>query len=72
MLLYVDDMLIVSKNRDEIERLKKQLASEFKMKDLGDAQRIFGMEIRRDKKNENVWLTQKSYFEKRARKIRYE
>ncbi|KAH9752745.1 Integrase catalytic domain-containing protein [Citrus sinensis] len=40
-----------SKNRNEIERLKKQLASEFEMKDLGDAQRILGMEIRRDKKN---------------------
>ncbi|KAH9657090.1 hypothetical protein KPL70_022912 [Citrus sinensis] len=64
LLLYVDDMLIVSKNRDEIERLKKQLASEFKIKDLGDAQRILGMEIRRDKKNESVWLTQKSYLKK--------
>ncbi|KAH9768967.1 Integrase catalytic domain-containing protein [Citrus sinensis] len=64
LLLYVDDMLIVSKNRDEIERLKKQLASEFEMKDLGDAQRILGMEIHRDKKNESVWLTQKSYLKK--------
>ncbi|KAH9768832.1 Integrase catalytic domain-containing protein [Citrus sinensis] len=54
VLLYVDYMLIASKNRDEIERLKKQLASEFKMKDLGDAQRILGMEIRRDKKNGSV------------------
>ncbi|KAH9783426.1 hypothetical protein KPL71_009306 [Citrus sinensis] len=64
LLLYVDDMLIASKNRDEIERLKKQLASEFEMKDLGDAQRILGMKIRRDKKNESVWLTQKSYLKK--------
>ncbi|KAH9688421.1 hypothetical protein KPL70_015118 [Citrus sinensis] len=64
LLLYVDDMVIASKNRDEIERLKKQLASEFEMKDLGDAQRILGMVIRRDKKNESVWLTQKSYLKK--------
>ncbi|KAH9783016.1 hypothetical protein KPL71_009155 [Citrus sinensis] len=64
LLLYVDDMLIPSKNRDEIERLKKQLASEFEMKDLGDAQRILGMEIRRDKKNGSVWLTQKSYLKR--------
>ncbi|KAH9689155.1 Integrase catalytic domain-containing protein [Citrus sinensis] len=64
LLLYVDDMLIASKNRDEIERLKKQLASKFEMKDLGDAQRILGMEIRRDKKNGSVWLTQKSYLKK--------
>ncbi|KAH9662850.1 hypothetical protein KPL70_019489 [Citrus sinensis] len=64
LLLYVDDMLIASKNRDEIERLKKQLTSEFEMKDLGDAQRILGMEIHRDKKNGSVWLTQKSYLKK--------
>ncbi|KAH9699247.1 hypothetical protein KPL71_024272 [Citrus sinensis] len=64
LLLYVDDMLIASKNRDEIERVKKQLASEFEMKDLGDAQRILGMEIRRDKKNGSVWLTQESYLKK--------
>ncbi|KAH9724129.1 Integrase catalytic domain-containing protein [Citrus sinensis] len=64
LLLYVDDMLIASKNRDEIERLKKQLAFEFEMKDLGDAQRILGMEICRDKKNGIVWLTQKSYLKK--------
>ncbi|KAH9699499.1 hypothetical protein KPL71_024377 [Citrus sinensis] len=55
---------VSSKNRDEIERLKKQLASEFEMKDLGDAQRILGMKIRRDKKNGSVWLTQKSYLKK--------
>ncbi|KAH9679174.1 CCHC-type domain-containing protein [Citrus sinensis] len=64
LLLYINDMLIASKNRDKIERLKKQLASEFEMKDLGDAQRILGMEIHRDKKNESVWLTQKSYLKK--------
>ena len=64
MLLYFDDMLITSKNRGEIKRLKKQLASEFEMKDLGDAQRILGMEIRRDKKNGSVWLTQESYLKK--------
>ena len=57
-------MLIAWKNRDEIEILKKQLASEFEMKDLGDAQRILGMEIRRDNKNVSAWLTQKSYLKK--------
>ena len=55
-------MLIASKNRDEIERLKKQLASEFEMKDLGDAQRILGMEIHRDKKNGSVWMTKQNRY----------
>ena len=45
LLLYVDDMLIVSKSKDEIEKLNTQLNQEFKMKDLGDAKKILGMEI---------------------------
>ena len=36
--IYVNDMLITSKNRTKIERLKKQLTSKFEMKDLVDAQ----------------------------------
>lgn len=41
--IYVNDMLITSKNRTEIERLKKQLASEFEMKDFVDAQKVLEM-----------------------------
>jgi len=37
LLLYVDDMLIVSKSRSAIDKLKKDLSSEFKMKDFGEA-----------------------------------
>jgi len=35
LLLYVDDMLIVASNMEEIVRLKEQLGSAFEMKDLG-------------------------------------
>ena len=37
LLLYVDDMLIPSKGRSAIDKLKKDLSSEFEMKDLGEA-----------------------------------
>ena len=37
LLLYVDDMFITSKNRSSIDKLKVQLSSVFKMKDLGEA-----------------------------------
>ena len=37
LLIYVDDMLIMSKRMAEIEKLKKSLKSEFDMKDLGVA-----------------------------------
>jgi len=37
LLLYVDDMLVVGSNMDEINRLNTYLAKEFEMKGLGVA-----------------------------------
>jgi len=45
LLLYVDDMLIVSKSRSVIDKLKKDLSSEFEMKDLGEAKKVLGLEF---------------------------
>lgn len=49
LLLYLDDILLASKNKPQIENLKKLLSSEFEMKDLKDAKRILGMEISCDR-----------------------
>ena len=38
-------MLIATKDRGEIKRVKVQLSREFKIKDLGAAKKILGMEI---------------------------
>ncbi|PSS08126.1 Endonuclease [Actinidia chinensis var. chinensis] len=64
LLLYVDDMLIASKSKVEIDRLKAQLSREFEMKDLGEAKKILGMEIKRDRVKGTVWLTQSQYLKK--------
>ena len=64
LLLYVDDMLIVSKSKDEIEKLKTQLNQEFEMKDLGEAKKILSMEICRDRARGKVSLSQKQYLKK--------
>ncbi|GMP36216.1 hypothetical protein CsSME_00008418 [Camellia sinensis var. sinensis] len=45
-----NDMLIASTSKVEIDKLKAQLAREFEMKDLGEAKKVFGMEIKRDRK----------------------
>jgi len=37
--LYLDDMLIASKSICAIGKLKKDLSSEFEMKDLGEAKK---------------------------------
>ncbi|KAH9743535.1 hypothetical protein KPL70_003339 [Citrus sinensis] len=64
LLLYVDDMLIACKVREEIEALKHMLNSEFDMKDLGHAKKILGMEITRDRRKGTMFLSQKKYLEK--------
>ncbi len=69
LLLYVDDMLIASKSKVEIERLKTQLNLEFEMKDLGEAKKILGMEICRDRAHGRVSLSQKQYLKKVLQKF---
>ena len=46
LLLYVNDMLIISKSRSVIDKLKKDLSFEFEMKDLGEAKKVLGMKIK--------------------------
>ena len=48
LLLYVDDMLIVERDRIKIKVLKKALSKSFSMKDMGSARQILGMHIVRD------------------------
>lgn len=62
LLLYVDDILIASKNKEEVKALKILLNSEFEMKDLGDAKKILGMEIERDRSDGYLWISQESYL----------
>lgn len=69
LLLYVDDMLTAAVCNSEIEKLKCRLSTEFEMKNLGDAKKILGMEIRRDRMNEKVCLSQKAYLKKVLKKF---
>jgi len=63
-LLYVDDMLIASKSRSVIDKLKKQLPFKYEMKDIGEEKKVLGMEIERDQKSGKVCLMQKGYLQK--------
>jgi hypothetical protein len=63
VVLYVDDMLLVGNNMDVIKEVKSQLSSKFDMKDIGVANFILGMEIKRDHANRKLWLNQRKYIE---------
>lgn len=64
LLLYVDDMLIASGSKSAIQELKDSLSSEFDMKDLERASRYLGMDIKRDRKQGILKLSQAKYLEK--------
>ena len=61
MLLYVDDMLIATKNKTHVQKLKAQLKKEFNVKDLREVKKILGMEIARDRSSGRLWLSQENY-----------
>ena len=58
--LYVDDLFMVGMKLVNIEVVKEGLGKEFKMKDLGEARFLLGIEIRRQK-NGDVFLVQEKY-----------
>ena len=53
----------------QLTKLKKDLSFEFEMKDLGEAKKVLGMKIERDRKGAKVSLTQKGYLKKVLQKF---
>ncbi|KAL0458871.1 UNVERIFIED_CONTAM: Retrovirus-related Pol polyprotein from transposon TNT 1-94 [Sesamum latifolium] len=61
LVLYVDNMLIASFSITLIVELQNNLSKNFEMKNLGDAKKILGMTIERNRKTSTIFLNQKSY-----------
>lgn len=57
LLLYVDDMLIIYHDKDEIDHLKSLLSCKFEIKDLGVRKNILSMEIAKERKMKLIFLT---------------
>ena len=64
ILIYVDDLLFVSPHMEQINWVKKLLASEFRIKDLGEAKTILNMQVTRDRKKRQLTLSQPGYTRK--------
>ena len=67
--LYVDDMLIMSENIDDINATKRMLSSKFDMKDLRVAYLILGIIIL--KTTQGLALSQSHYIERVFDKFKY-
>uniref|UniRef100_A0AAV1UC16 Reverse transcriptase Ty1/copia-type domain-containing protein n=1 Tax=Peronospora matthiolae TaxID=2874970 RepID=A0AAV1UC16_9STRA len=61
--LYVDDMIIAAKTSDEISDVKDALKNAFKMKELGPAKFILGMEIDHDMTAGTLMIKQTRYID---------
>ena len=64
LVLYVDDILLIRNDVETLSNVKKWLAEQFQMKDLGGASYILGIQIIRDRKNKILALSQASYIDK--------
>jgi hypothetical protein len=60
--VYVDDLIVISETAEEMEKIKKELAVQFKMKDMGELHYCLGMSIEQDKEQNSIKLHQKEYI----------
>lgn len=64
LLLYVEDMLVISESKSKVNELKKVLNFMFDMKDLGCANKILGVVVQRNREERTLKVNQKSYLQK--------
>lgn len=60
LLIYVDDILIAG-SRPQVDAVKASLARHFSLKDGGAVTQFLGFQIKRDRANKKLWLSQASY-----------
>ncbi|GKD32728.1 zinc finger, CCHC-type containing protein [Tanacetum coccineum] len=68
--LYVGDMLIFGTDQNQVDKTKEFLSSYFSMKDIGEADVILGIRIKRE--NKGLTITQSHYIEKILKKFNCE
>nr|GEV05668.1 zinc finger, CCHC-type [Tanacetum cinerariifolium] len=66
--LYVDDMLMFGTDQDQVDKTKEFLSSNFSMKNMGEADVILGIRIKREDKG--ITITQSHYIEKILKKFK--
>lgn len=59
LIVYVDDIVLIGDDNEGLERLKKRLAADFEIKDLGALKYFLGMEFARCE--EGIYVNQRKY-----------
>ena len=61
--VYVDDTVLLSNNINVLRSEKAKISQRFSMDDRGEIHYILGMEVKRDRENRVMTISQKSYLE---------
>ena len=64
LILYVDDILLASSDKNLMNEINGFFSLNFDMKDLGYASYVLGIEIHQDRSKGALGLSQKAYIEK--------
>ena len=59
LIVYVDDMVVIGNDPEEMKNLQNYLSKEFEMKDLGPLKYLLGIKVSRSKKG--IFLSQRKY-----------
>jgi hypothetical protein len=62
LVLYVDDILLASNDKNMLYETKNFLSSNFDMKDLGEASYVLGIEIHQDRTKGVLGLSHKKHI----------
>jgi hypothetical protein len=60
--VWVDDLIILGKDINSIDKVKEGLRAEFEMKDLGELQYFLGIQVQRDRSNRRLHINQSGYI----------
>jgi hypothetical protein len=60
--VFIDDMTIAAKSKQDIQKVKNDLKAHFKLRDLGPTSFLLGVEVKRDRSKRTLTLSQRRYI----------
>ena len=64
MLVYVNDIVIVTKKLTKVQWFKIKITETYKTKNLGEIKKILGIKVIRNRKKRTITLNQTAYVDK--------
>jgi hypothetical protein len=72
VIIYVDDLIILTSNVSILKWLKSRLEDEFEMSELGKLHYCLGVEFERDRANHTITMSQSKYMEEVLKRFNME